>query len=222
MWLSEATWILSIHMPHVCSISTIFNWQVLFRIYFKSVISIWMFRRWNALPIVGYVDDEIVTSCIIGFLIFERSMICIIIKHTWDGGISIILICLHGNNWEYSIPAWCWNLSLIISFNSKVKISIFSWNIDRIRLKGAWITNLVVPIVSVTFIVSILSNLEVIHTRQEISSIHKHYTIGIGCGGVDTVGDLGLESTSPTGIIMFPSTVVIGDSPWISNHVHFV
>jgi len=36
------------------------------------------------------------------------------------------------------------------------------------------------------------------------------------------VGNLGFEGTSPARIIMLPSSVVVSDTPWVSDHVHFV
>ena len=88
------------------------------------------------------------------------------------------------------MPAIIINHSLVIAFYREVEVTILGWYSYFILRQGAIVTILIVPGISVSFVVTVMSDLEIIEAGKEIVMIDKKDAFLLRGKWIDIVWDL--------------------------------
>ena len=88
-------------------------------------------------------------------------------------------------------PASLWHEAIEVGFDSEVQVTVDSWHCNFILTLESIVTFHVIPGVSVSLTISVVSNLEGTEANEEVSGVHEKDTIARhGCCRVDAMWNL--------------------------------
>lgn len=179
MRLGESTRELSIHVPHVsCLRSLFFNFQVLLGVDLESVVRNWILLQ-SIGPIVLDRDDKFIASSIVGRLVQVWLMINIIGRLCEYLSIHIIFVDRpsdHGLNKNSGGPAGLRDCRMEVGLYREIEVSVLGWHRNLISHLLAQIVILVIPVIRVALIISVMSNLIVTEAGKEGCSVNEEDT----------------------------------------------
>lgn len=171
MWSRESTRVLSIHVPHVGFAGWVFNLQIMFCVSFNSVVLCPpRVRRRRISPIVSDLQEELVVSRVASRRNLHGNMIRIIIVEIFHNNVLWIFVYGEAYQWIAARPTIVGHHALEVAINRKVKVSVVCWDCYLVgrrassRIIFSLIVLLVVPVVRVSFIVSVMCDLEIVET----------------------------------------------------------
>lgn len=211
-------------MPHVGLTLAVQHAQVLLRVHFDSVISSGISTQ-AELPVVLNGNDKLITGRVVRLNDLNRPVVDVVFVSGMDEVLGSHLILVNRISTSYGLsilPASSWNQAVEVGFHGEIEIAILARHCHLILSQFAIVILFVVPGITVSFTISVVSHLEVSKASEEISAVHEEDAIVLGRGWVDAVGNLGLVICSPSGIALVPRLVEVRYAPWVAKHVHLV
>lgn len=162
---------LSIHVPHVGPAIDVFNFQVLFRVNLHCVISCWVELE-TELPVVLNSDNELLAGTVIGRQENHGLVVNIPIVHARESQIRCrnrvpVNVLRHLRSLSV-LPTRSRHQAVEIRLDGEVKIAVNSRHCDFVLSLESEVLLLVVPGISVSFSISVVSNLIASETGEEV------------------------------------------------------
>ena len=132
------------------------------------------------------------------------------------------------NYWVRARPARVRDHSLEEAVNGEVEITVVFGNGDGVgrQARRARILRriilLVIPVVGVTLIITIVSDLEIVEAVYEVGAAYEEDSLGLRGCWVHSVRHLRNIVSCPRCVILIPALVVVGNAPRIPHHVQLV
>ena len=144
--------------------------------------------------------DKLVAGGILALQDLERPVEGVIVLDIKELGRVVILEQFDPHDRELAVEAGAGNGALVEAVDREVEVAVIGWDCHFESRFLAVVDVLIVPVVAVSLVVSIMSNLEVIKAGQKVGVTDEIDTVVLRCLRVDSVRNLRNVVLSPRAI----------------------